>query len=386
MRRLESVDFLRGVVMVLMALDHVRDFFGAAAVNPTNLAATTAPLFMTRWVTHFCAPVFFFLTGTGAALSLRTRSVAEVSRFLLLRGVWLLVLELLVVRWIMQFNVDYHVTMLTVFWALGWSMIAMSALVLLPTWMVTTIGVTLIAAHNLFDPLRPSSFGSLAPLWTVLHSPGVIVDHSQHVVFVAYPLLPWVGVAAAGYGLGPVYGWSSERRQAFLWRTGAALSLLFLALRMVNTYGDPVRWTQQRSMMLTALSFINTTKYPPSLLFLLMTLGPALCILAAADRRIPTLLRGAVVYGKVPLFYYLLHLLAIHSLALIVCYWRYGETHWVTESARLDQFPFAQPPGWPSGLPVIYVIWICIAASLYPACRWFAGVKQQRSDAWLRFF
>jgi len=263
--------------MILMALDHVREYFGGTAINPTDPATTTVALFFTRWVTHVCAPVFFLLTGSGAALALQNRSPARMSRFLFVRGVWLIVLEFVAVRWVMQFNVDYHVTVLTVFWTLGWSMIALALLVHLPTRIVTAAGIAMIAAHNLFDGVRPSAFGAFAPLWTVLHSPGPILSDPQHVVFAAYPLVPWVGVTAAGYGLGDVYRWTSERRQRFLWRTGLTLTGLFVVLRAVNAYGEQSRWSLQRSAVFTALSFLNTSKYPPSLLFLLMTIGPALC-------------------------------------------------------------------------------------------------------------
>ncbi len=371
--------------MILMALDHVREYFGGTAINPTDPATTTVALFFTRWVTHVCAPVFFLLTGSGAALALQNRSPARMSRFLFVRGVWLIVLEFVAVRWVMQFNVDYHVTVLTVFWTLGWSMIALALLVHLPTRIVTAAGIAMIAAHNLFDGVRPSAFGAFAPLWTVLHSPGPIVSDPQHVVFAAYPLVPWVGVTAAGYGLGDAYRWTSERRQRFLWRTGLTLTGLFVVLRAVNAYGEQSRWSLQRSAVFTALSFLNTSKYPPSLLFLLMTIGPALCVLAAVDRRIPRFLRTVLVFGRVPLFYFLLHLLAIHVLAVLVCYARYGETHWMFESPRLDQIPFTRPPGWGFDLPVIYLIWGGVVVSLYPICRWFAAVKQRRRGGWLRY-
>jgi uncharacterized membrane protein len=383
--RLESIDFLRGVVMVLMALDHVREYFGATAINPTDPATTTVALFFTRWITHVCAPVFFLLTGTGAALALRNSSPARVSRFLFGRGLWLIVLEFVAVRWVMQFNIDYQVTVLTVFWTLGWSMIALAVLVHVPTRVVTGIGIAMIGVHNLFDSLRPSAFGRFAPLWTALHVPGPILSDPHHLVFAAYPLVPWVGVAAAGYALGHVYLWTPERRTAFLWRTGLTLTGLFVVMRAVNAYGDPSRWSHQRSAVFTVLSFLNTTKYPPSLLFLLMTVGPALCLLAAADRRIPRFLGPLLVFGRVPLFYFLLHLFAIHLLAVVACDAMYGETHWMFESPRLDQIPFTQPPGWGFDLPVIYLIWGSVVVALYPICRWFAAVKQRRRDGWLTY-
>jgi uncharacterized membrane protein len=383
--RVESIDVLRGVVMILMALDHVRDFFGAPG-NPTDPVTASVPLFFTRWITHLCAPTFFLLTGTGAYLRRSRRSTSELSRFLVTRGVWLIVLELTVVRCLgYQFNFDYHVTMLVILWALGWSMIALAGLVYLPTPVVTTLAVVLIASHNLFDSLRASSFGAFAPVWSILHAPGLIVANPAHLVFVAYPLVPWIGVTAAGYGLGQVFSWEPECRQRLLLRLGMGLTFAFVALRWFNVYGDPLPWSVQQSPMRTALSFLNANKYPPSLLYLLMTLGPALLILWMVDRATPCLLRSALVFGHVPLFYFLLHLPAIHLLAVAVCYLRYGEVHWMFESTRLDQFPMTFPPGWGYSLTVVYLIWVSIVIGLYPFCMWFARVKQRRPDPWLSY-
>ena len=372
--------------MILMALDHTRDFFGVAGVNPTNPARTTVALFFTRWITHFCAPVFFLLTGTGAYLALRKRSTAELSRLLFTRGLWLIVLELTLLRCLgYQFNFDYRVTMLLVLWALGWSMIALAGLVYLPVSIVTTIGVVMILSHNMLDSVRASSFGALAPLWTILHAPNVIVDTPRFVVFTSYPLIPWIGVTAAGFGLGQVLTWSPERRRKFLLRLGVGLSAGFVLLRAVNRYGDPVRWTTQRSGVFTVLSFLNTNKYQPSLLFLLMTLGPAMLLLWAVDRETPRILRPALVFGRVPMFYYVLHFPLIHLLAVVVCYARYGDAHWMFESARLDQYPFTQPPGWGFSLPVVYLTWALVVLVMFPACRWFAALKQRRADWWLTY-
>lgn len=383
--RVESVDVVRGIIMILMALDHVRDYFGNLAVNPTDLATTTAPLFFTRWITHICAPVFFLLTGTGAALALRRRSRAGLSRFLLTRGLWLIALEIVVVRFLMTFNVDYRTTVLTVLWALGWSMVFLSALVFLPTRVVTAIGIVMIATHNLLDPISAASFGALAPLWSILHAPGFVLRGPEHVVFAAYPLIPWIGVAVAGYGLGAIYRWDADRRRAVLLRLGLGLTAAFVVLRVMNVYGDPVPWSGQRSPLFTALSFLNTNKYPPSLLFLLMTLGPALLLLRWVDARTPRLLTPAQVIGKVPLFYFLAHFLIIHVLAVIVCYLRYGDAHWMFESPTLGQFPITQPPGWPASLPVVYLVWMGVVAATYPLCRWFAGVKQRRREWWVSY-
>jgi uncharacterized membrane protein len=381
--RIEAIDVVRGVIMILMALDHVRDFFGNSGVNPTDPATTTVPLFFTRWITHFCAPVFFLLTGTGAYLALRKKSKRELSRFLFTRGLWLIFLELVVVRCLgWQFNFDYHLILLNVLWALGWAMITLSALVYLPASVVAAFGVVMIATHNLFDPVQ-----STIPIWTILHSaPGFILNEPGRIIFVAYALIPWVGVTAAGYGLGQIYSWPTARRKAFLLPLGIGLTAAFLILRGINLYGDPLRWTTQKSAAFTVLSFLNTLKYPPSLLFLLMTLGPALLFLWAVDAGTPRWLRPALIIGKVPMFYYLLHIPLIHLIAVAVCYARYGQVHWMFESPGLDQFPITPPPGWGYSLPIVYLVWGVVVVMLYPLCRWFAGLKQRNSDAWLSYF
>jgi uncharacterized membrane protein len=380
--RIESVDVVRGVIMIVMAIDHVRDYFGYPGVNPTDPATTTYALFFTRWITHFCAPVFFLLTGTGAYLSLRKKSRSELSGFLFTRGLWLIFLELVVVRcfgW--QFNFDYHLLMLIVLWALGWAMIVLSALVYLPAWAVAAFGVVMIATHNLFDKVDSNNW-----LWSILHSPNMLVGSAGHSVFVLYPLIPWVGVTAAGYGLGQIYSWASARRRKFLLPLGIGLTIGFILLRAINLYGDPRHWKVQRAAAYTVLSFLNTTKYPPSLLYLLMTLGPAILFLWAVDAGVPRWLRPALIFGKVPMFYYLLHIPFIHLIAVAVCYARYGQVHWMFESPSIEQFPVTMPPGWGYSLPIIYLIWAIVVLTLFPLCRWFAGVRQRRSDAWLSYF
>jgi uncharacterized membrane protein len=380
--RVESVDLLRGVIMILMALDHTRDFFGIPGQNPADLTTATAALFFTRWVTHFCAPVFFLLTGTGAYLQLRRKSRGELSRFLLTRGIWLIFLEIVVLRcFSYQFNFDYHVTMLIVIWALGWAMITLSVLVWLRASVVTAFGAIMIAGHNLFDSVRSAS-----PLWSILHAPGFVLNTPDHVVFVAYPLIPWIGVTAVGYGLGQLYAWDADRRRSFLFRLGLGLSAAFIVIRAINIYGDPSRWTTQKSGLFTVLSFLNATKYPPSLLYLLMTLGPALVFLSAVDNRTPRGLGPALTIGKVPLFYYVLHFTLIHLLAVATCYARYGSAHWMFESPDLGHYPFSPPPGWGFSLPVVYLVWAIVVATMYPLCRWYAGVKQRRNSPWLSYF
>lgn len=383
--RVDSVDLLRGVVMILMALDHTRDYFGDVGANPTDLATTTVPLFVTRWITHLCAPTFFLLTGVGAYLALRHRSPANLSRFLLTRGLWLVLLELTVMRFFWQFNVDYRVTMLTVLWALGWSMVVLAALVRLPVRAVTAIGVAMIVLHHLADGVSAASLGAFAPLWTILHQPGPLIATPRVFVFVAYPLIPWIGVMAVGYGLGQVFTWDARARRRFLLRAGLATVAAFIVLRAVNVYGDPRPWAPQESTLFTFLSFINTSKYPPSLLFLLMTLGPALLLLRAVDGDTPRLLSPAVTIGRVPFFYYVMHVIVLHVLVVIASFARFGEIHWMFESPTIAQFPVTQPPGWPASLPVVYLIWAFVVMLLYPCCRWFARLKARRQDAWLSY-
>jgi uncharacterized membrane protein len=384
--RLESVDLLRGLIMIIMALDHTRDFFTNATVFPTDPANTTIPLFFTRWITHFCAPVFFLLTGTGAYLSLRRKSKRELSRFLFTRGLWLIFLDAVVLRCLaIQFNFDFHVTFLIVLWTLGWSMIVLTLLIYLPDAFIAIFGVVMIAGHNLFDSMAPSSFGRFAPFWSILHVPSLISENPQHIVFVVYPLIPWVGVTAVGYVLGRIFSWPADRRKAFLLRLGLSLTAAFVILRAINIYGDPSRWSSQASFARTVLSFLNTTKYPPSLLFLLMTLGPALLFLWAADNRTPKFLRPALVYGKIPLFYYVIHFPLIRLIAVLVCYARYGHIYWMFQSPTIDQYPFTRPPGWGFGLPGVYLIWAFVVISLYPVCRWYAALKQRSSNPWLSY-
>ncbi len=382
LNRIESIDIVRGVIMIIMALDHVRDFFGVPGISPTDLDQATVALFFTRWITHICAPVFFLLTGTGAYLSLRRKSKGELSGFLFTRGLWLIFLEVVVTRCLgWQFNFDYHVTMLIVLWALGWAMIVLSGLVYLPAAWVTTFGVVMIAGHNLFDSVQSSN-----PLWSILHQPGFVLNNPRHSVFVGYPLVPWVGVTAVGYGLGQIYAWAPDRRKAFLLRLGISLIAAFILLRAINIYGDPFRWTAQRSAVFTVLSFLNTVKYPPSLLFLLMTLGPAMVFLWAVDDNTPRLLQPALVFGKVPMFYYLLHIPLIHLLAIAVCYARFHHVYWMFESPSVGQFPITPPPEWGFSLPVVYLVWAFVVLALYPLCRRFADLRQRRSDAWLSYF
>jgi len=311
---------------------------------------------------------------------------ASLSRFLVTRGLWLILLETVLMRCLAyQFNFDFRVVLLFILWAIGWSMITLAALVRWPLAVPAVFGLLLIAGHNLFDGVRAASLGAAAPLWVVLHQQGLLVSGPEHFVLVAYPLIPWIGVTAVGYALGPLFEWDAPRRQQFLWRTGLALTLGFVVLRWLNIYGDPRPWSTQPSAVFTVLSFLNTTKYPPSLLFLLMTLGPALLFLRAIDSRVATWLRPVEVLGRVPLFYFVLHVILIHLLALVVCWYQFGEIHWVFESPTPDKYPFTQPPGWGLALPAIYGFWWLVVLMLWPVCAWYARVKRVRPRWWMGY-
>jgi len=371
--------------MVIMALDHTRDFFSKdLSFDPTDLSRTYPALFLTRWITHYCAPVFMFLAGTGAFLSTtRGKTQKGLSWFLLTRGIWLVVLELTWVRcfgW--QFNFDYHFSVGAVIWALGWSMIALAGLVFFPLPIVTAFGVVMIVTHNFFDSIPPERWGSWGWLWQILHTGGPI-DLGDGVRFIAaYPLIPWIGVMAAGYGFGSLLLRESAERRRCLFLLGAGLTLLFVLLRGTNLYGDPAPWTSQKDALFTFFSILNCHKYPPSLSYLLMTLGPALMVLSLLDRGTPRWLQPILVFGRVPLFYYVLHLPLIHALSVIVAYLRHGRADWLFGNSGVSS---GAPSDFGFGLPIVYLVWFGVVLSLYPVCHWFAEVKRRHPCAWLSY-
>jgi uncharacterized membrane protein len=374
--------------MIIMALDHTRDFVHSAALafSPEDLSRTTAAIFFTRWITHFCAPVFMLTAGFGAFLLGQRRGTSDLSRFLWTRGLWLMALELSAVRLVMYFNFDYSLTIVTVFWVLGECMILLAALVYLPRRLLAIVSCALILFHNLADGVTAASFGKAAWVWTALHQPGIIKLGSGSLL-VAYPLIPWVGVMAAGYCLGPVFLWEPSRRQRFLVKLGLWLTAGFVLVRAVNVYGDPLRWAAQSSALMTLCSFLRCLKYPPSLDFLLMTLGPSIVALGLLDRVRPNNTNPLLVFGRVPLFYFVIHLFVIHALAMLLAYVRYGNAgiHYLTTLPGRGMSGTALPPDY--GIPLwgVYVAWIAVVAVMYPACRWFAGVKQRRRDWWLSY-
>jgi uncharacterized membrane protein len=381
--RLESVDLLRGLVMVVMVLDHVRDFFGNVNDVPENLTTTTPLLFFTRWVTHFCAPTFVFLAGTGAYLAgTRGMSRGELSRFLFVRGLWLALLEVTLVRIGLTFDLEFQFFPLTVLWAIGWSMVCLSGLVFLPTSLVALFGVVMIASHNAFDGVQPA--GRFGDIWRLMHVQGMLrTTILGRPIFALYPLVPWIGVMAAGYGFGAIVmnPRTEVRRRIFL-GLGLGMTALFVVLRWSNVYGDLRPWSvQERGPVYTALSFLNCSKYPPSLLYLLMTLGPAITLMAVFDRGIGPIGKPLATLGRVPLFYYLLQWPLIHLLAVGYNAAVGGSFRWLLASG-----PFAAPKGYGHSLAVVYAMWVVTVLLLYGPCRWFAGLKRRRKDAWLSYF
>jgi uncharacterized membrane protein len=375
--------------MVIMALDHTRDFVHAAAMvyRPEDLSQTTPAIFFTRWVTHFCAPVFMFTAGMGACFWIERRrgGTSALSRFLWTRGLWLIVLEVTIVRFGFFFNLDYSLLILLVFWALGWSMILLAALVRLPFRLLAGASLGLIVLHNLADRVPAGAFGPAAWVWQMVHQPGAITTAGPTLI-VGYPLVPWVGVMAAGFCFGRVYRLPADRRAKLLVRLGLGLTAAFVVLRAVNLYGDPAPWTSQRTPMYTLLSFLNTTKYPPSLGFLLMTLGPAIALLGWMDRARPADRHPLLVFGRVPLFYFALHLPLIHMAAVGLTWLRYGTTPFLfTPPPTLGTPRQVFPPDYGWSLAVTYAVWIAAVTALYPICLWFSRVKQQRREWWVGY-
>jgi uncharacterized membrane protein len=381
-----SVDLLRGGVMIIMALDHTRDFFSGSHFAPEDVAHTTGAMFFTRWVTHFCAPVFFLLAGTGAYLSIsRGKSVDQVFRFLWTRGLFLVFLDLTVMAYGWTFTFPFLFS--GVLWSLGWSMVALAVLIRLPVRWVGAIGGIMIVTHNLFDYVNPASLGKYGGLWILLHGHGDFwIQPGRESFFVLFPLIPWMGVMFVGYALGALLEKRDWMKTALM--VGASLALAFVVLRAFHLYGNshtywngPAAggWKVQPTLVLTIASFLNTLKYPPSLQFLLMTLGPSLMILAWLGKANAQNWFSKIVatYGRVPLFFYVLHLYLIHTAAVYTAMICKQKAAWLLYGGVMLHLP---PAGYGHGLPFIYAMWFGILLFLYPVCSWYAKFKQLHPD------
>jgi len=385
--RLYSIDLVRGLVIVLMVLDHVKGFMAHMPFDFVDLTRTTPVHFFTRWITHFCAPVFMFLAGTGAFLhGARGRTKTELAWFLFSRGLWLVILELTVIRYLWLLNVDYVHAFGGVLWAIGWAMVALAGLIFLPVSAITVFGVAMIAFHNLADGVSSGDWEEYRWIWCILHTGEVFYPFDQHSFHPFYPLVPWVGVMAVGYSFGTLMLLEPSKRQHEVLGLGIALTLLFVVLRFANVYGDkatsqpgsPGPWSVQDDWLFTVMSFLNCQKYPPSLDFLLMTLGPALILLSLVEREPGSVGRFFIVFGRVPLFFYLAHWIVIRGMSLGVAYLRFGDVAWMFGQGE-------RPSEDGLGLVMIYVLWIGVVVFLYPICWWFARVKQRSRSVWLSY-
>jgi uncharacterized membrane protein len=374
--------------MVIMALDHARDFFhlGALAYNPTDMNTTTPALFFTRWITHYCAPTFVFLAGTSIYLNAQRKSKKELSIFLLTRGLWLIVLEVVVVRFGILFNFYYDVTIFQVIWVIGAAMVCMSLLIHLSDRVVLIIGLIIVLGHNLGDlsPLQPTDSFFLP--WTFLRQSGFITLESGRNLMVMYPLLPWLGIMLLGYCLGKLYTKNTDPlyRQKLLMRFGLAAIGLFILLRFINLYGDPAPWSPQKNWLFTAMSFLNTTKYPVSLLYTLMTLGPVLLILSWMERVNVSALKPFAVFGRVPMFYYLAHFFLIHAISIVLFMNKTGKTFGDLDFHFNQSFGGLTPEAGYS-LFWTYVGWMSVVLFLYPFCKWYNNYKSTHKDWWLSY-
>ncbi|HZQ68505.1 MAG TPA: heparan-alpha-glucosaminide N-acetyltransferase domain-containing protein [Terriglobales bacterium] len=385
--RLPSIDALRGLVMIIMALDHTREFFNASAqlFQPEDLSRTTVALFFTRWVTHICAPVFCFTAGLGAFFWMNHgRTPGQLSSFLWKRGIWLAIVDLTIMRFALTFSLLHGIVILNVLWMLGLSMIVMAGLVRLPVRALAIGSLLVIALHNLTDSVNATQFGPFAWVWNILHQQGVFKIGGA-LVLVAYPLVPWFAVMALGYCFGEVMRLPAERRQRVLMWIGLGAVVAFAVLRGINRYGDPQPWSRNFTGM-TVLSFLRCTKYPASLDFLLMTMGPALLLLAWFDRL--TFSRGnpLIVFGRVPFFYFVVHFYLIHLLTFPLALVHYRRAAFLLQPLpSVGGSADLYPPNYGYGLWTVYAVWAVVVIVMYPVCRWFAELKRRRYEWWLTY-
>ncbi len=379
--RVSSIDLLRGIVMLLMALDHVRMYFGQGTwyAEPTDLASTTPALFLTRWITHFCAPVFVFLAGTSAFMTGKKKGRSrDLSLYLLTRGLWLIFAEIVIINFAWTFDITYSFIILQVIWAIGVSMLFLAGLVFLPRQVILVIGLLLVFGHNLLDGIQAQGSDFTALLWHTLHQPGVESLGGRLVNFV-YPTLPWTGLMALGHVTGSQYqkDFPAEERKRWLLFTGIGAILLFLLLRGFNLYGESHAWFTQDSPVFTFLSFLNTTKYPPSLHFLLMTIGPALMFLSLTDSIRAHAAKPILTFGQVPFFFYIVHLYLIHALATVYLVFSGRDWHeYIFSAEGLNSgalFNFGMD------LWGVYLVWVAVIVAMYTLCNWYVEYRERRA-------
>ncbi len=387
-KRIESIDILRGIAMIIMALDHVRDYFHVTANidDPLNLDTTTPLLFFTRWVTHFCAPVFVFLSGTSIYLQSQRKTKKELSSFLIKRGLWLIFAEFFIISLAWTFDPFYHLFPMQVIWAIGISMVILGLLIHLPFRVILITGIVIVAGHNLLD-IPESEPGFKAGFWWNLFHSGFFKLYSyapNRYIMMVYPFVAWTGVMMLGYCAGIIYTarYSAMQRRKILRTLGFGLIGLFIILRFINSYGDPFTWSTQKNGLYTFLSFIKVHKYPPSLLYLCIMIGPALLLLSVMEKIKNRLTDIMVIFGRTAFFYYIIHIYLIHLLAVVAFFIRGNHTvQDALESVRQVPFLFVMP-GEGVGLLMVYVVWAFVIVLLYPLCKWYDKYKTGHKEKW----
>jgi len=385
MKRQQSIDIVRGIVMIIMALDHVRDLMHVDSItqSPTDLATTTPLLFFTRWITHLCAPIFVFLAGTSVYLSLQNKNnIAEKRQHLLKRGFWLIVVEFTIVNFGLFFDIGFHTLLFEVIAAIGFGFIILGLLLKIRSKILGIIGLVIIFSHNLLPLISFSENSVLKAVLSPFFSP-IVIPFSGRAFIMGYPPIPWLGIMLVGFATGKFFLLAEEKRKKLFVKIGLSALSLFILVRFLNIYGDPVLWARQKDAVFTFLSFMNVTKYPPSLLFCLVTLGILSLLLAFAEQFQNGIKKVALVYGKVPLFYFVIHFYVIHIITLFML---------ILQGFNWSQLEFAsgtfgRPKGVESGLPLwsIYFIWIFVVMILYKPCLWFGKYKEENQHWWLKY-
>lgn len=386
-KRIDSIDLLRGLVMIIMALDHTRDFFHKEAMtdDPLNFVTTTPLLFFTRWITHFCAPVFVFLSGASAFFQSRRKTKKELSMFLIQRGLWLLFVEIVLINFAFSFDPNYSVIGLQTIWSIGISMIILGVVIWLPFNLILTLGLAIVLGHNSLDFYEANHTGNFSIFYSFIHKPGFYPINQSHAILILYPFLPWAGLMMLGYCFGKLFtSYEGGERRKVLTLIGLGVIIFFIALRYTNAYGDPQPWTKQKNGLFTVFSFINAQKYPPSLLYMCMTIGPAILFVAWFGNIKNWLTRAITVYGRIPFFYYVLHFFTLHFVAMIFFAIRHHSFSDSTVNKSFISFKYIVP-GEGYDLGIVYLVWISVVIFLYPLCKWFSNYKRTHTQWWLSY-
>ncbi len=383
MQRNSSIDFVRGLVMLIMAIDHIRDLIHVTGMtqDPLNLATTTGPLFMTRWITHLCAPIFVFLSGVSVFLAFKKdQDLKKTQRFLWTRGIWLILLEYTIINFAIWFDPYYRTILSQVIAAIGFGFIILSFLIRWPSKSILISGLIILLGHNVLQNIAVPSQPWVQALWTIVYKNGIIPMGADRIFFINYPLIPWLGIMMTGFGIGYIFLFEQAKRKQWLLKIGLSALVFFVCFRTFNIYGDPSPWSPQSNMLFSVFSFINVTKYPPSMLYALITLGIMFLLLYIVDGNQNKFLDKIIVFGKVPLFYYILHWYLIHILMLLLMFIQ----GYSLQDLNFATFGFGRPTEGESGLNLlgVYVTWVIVILCLYPLCKWYGTYKATHPEKW----